>query len=107
LILPDEIVPLTMDDASGDALGRTGMAAGLALAGAVLMELFITGWVDTDSDLVRPPSQVTDPLIICLPRELPCPTLTDDALNNLVYIAFVRGISSTPYNRQKSKVQLI
>jgi len=48
MILPEEIVLLTLDDESGDALGRTGMAAGLALAGAVLMELSLAGRVDND-----------------------------------------------------------
>ena len=48
MILPDEIVLLTLDDASGKALGRQGMAADLALAGAVLMELSLANRVDND-----------------------------------------------------------
>lgn len=48
MILPEEIVLLTLDDSSGDALGRTGTAAGLALAGAVLMELSLANRIDTD-----------------------------------------------------------
>lgn len=48
MILPEEIVLLTLDDASGDALGRSGMSADLALAGAVLMELSLLGRLDND-----------------------------------------------------------
>ena len=56
MILPEEIVLRTLDDASGAALGRTGMAAGLALAGAVLMELSLVGRVDTDGHRLVLPS---------------------------------------------------
>ena len=48
MILPEEIVLLTLDDTTGDALGRSGMAADLALAGAVLMELSLANRVDND-----------------------------------------------------------
>jgi len=50
LTLPEEIVLLTLDDATGRPVGRQGMAAGLALAGAVMMELALAGRVDTDRD---------------------------------------------------------
>ena len=56
MILPEEIVLLTLDDTSGDALGRTGMAAGLALAGAVLMELSLANRVDNDGHRLILPS---------------------------------------------------
>ena len=48
--LPEEIILLTLDDETGDVLGRQGMAAGIALAGAVLMELSLLGRVDTDQE---------------------------------------------------------
>jgi golgi phosphoprotein 3 len=48
--LPEEIVLLTLDDDTGRALGRQGLAAALALAGAVLMELALAGRLDTDRD---------------------------------------------------------
>ena len=50
LSLPEEIVLLTLDDATGRAIGRQGLAASIALAGAVLMELALAGRVDTDRD---------------------------------------------------------
>lgn len=48
--LPEEILLLTLDDETGRPVGRPGMAAGLALAGAVLMELALAGRIDTDRD---------------------------------------------------------
>jgi hypothetical protein len=48
LSLPEEIVLLTLDDATGLPIGRQGIAASIALAGAVLMELALAGRVDTD-----------------------------------------------------------
>ena len=48
LSLPEEIVLLTLDDATGRAIGRQGIATSIALAGAVLMELALAGRVDTD-----------------------------------------------------------
>jgi len=48
LTLPDEIVLLTLDDESGRSIGRQGLAASLALAGAVMMELALAGRLDTD-----------------------------------------------------------
>lgn len=48
LSLPEEIVLLTLDDATGRAIGRQGIAASIALAGAVMMELALAGRVDTD-----------------------------------------------------------
>ncbi|MBX9751157.1 MAG: GPP34 family phosphoprotein [Roseococcus sp.] len=48
LSLPEEIVLLTLDDETGRAIGRQGIAASIALAGAVLMELALAGRVDTD-----------------------------------------------------------
>lgn len=48
LSLPDEIVLLTLDDDSGRSIGRQGLAASLALAGAVMMELALASRLDTD-----------------------------------------------------------
>ncbi len=48
LSLPEEIVLLTLDDETGLPIGRQGIAASIALAGAVLMELALAGRVDTD-----------------------------------------------------------
>ena len=48
LSLPEEIVLLTLDDETGRAIGRQGIAASIALAGAVMMELALAGRVDTD-----------------------------------------------------------
>ncbi|UPY38837.1 GPP34 family phosphoprotein [Sediminicoccus sp. KRV36] len=48
LSLPEEIVLLTLDDETGRAIGRQGLATSIALAGAVLMELALAGRVDTD-----------------------------------------------------------
>ncbi len=56
MILPEEIVLLTLDDATGEVVGRQGMAAGTALAGAVLMELSLQGRVDTDGEKLLLPS---------------------------------------------------
>lgn len=50
LTLPEEIVLLTLDDETGRSIGRQGIAASIALAGAVLMELALAGRVDTDRD---------------------------------------------------------
>lgn len=50
LSLPEEIVLLTLDDATGRPVGRQGLAAGLALAGALMMELALAGRIDTDRD---------------------------------------------------------
>lgn len=50
LSLPEEIVLLTLDDATGRPVGRQGPAAGLALAGALMMELALAGRLDTDRD---------------------------------------------------------
>jgi golgi phosphoprotein 3 len=50
LTLPEEIVLLTLDDATGRPLGRQGLASGLALAGALMMELALAGRIDTDRD---------------------------------------------------------
>lgn len=48
--LPEEVILLTLDDETGRPVGRQGMAAGFALAGAVMMELALAGRVDTDLD---------------------------------------------------------
>lgn len=48
LSLPEEIVLLTLDDETGRTIGRQGIAASIALAGAVLMELALAGRLDTD-----------------------------------------------------------
>lgn len=50
LNLAEEIALLTLDDETGRAIGRLGLAASLALAGAVLMELALLGRIDTDRD---------------------------------------------------------
>jgi hypothetical protein len=50
LSLPEEITLLTLDDESGRPIGRQGLAAGLAVAGAALMELALAGRLDTDRD---------------------------------------------------------
>lgn len=54
--LKEEIVLLTLDDGSGEVLGRQGLSAALALAGAVLMELSLLGRVDTDRERLLLPS---------------------------------------------------
>jgi len=54
--LAEEIVLLTLDDATGAVLGRQGLAASLALAGAVMMELSLHGRIDTDRDTLMLPS---------------------------------------------------
>lgn len=54
--LHHEIVLLTLDDATGEVIGRQGLAAGLALAGALLMELSLLGRVDTDGERLLLPS---------------------------------------------------
>jgi hypothetical protein len=51
--LPEAIVLLSLDDATGRPVGRGGMAPGLALAGALLMELALAGRLDTDGDRVE------------------------------------------------------
>ena len=50
LSLPEEITLLTLDDETGRPIGRQGLAASLAVAGAVLMELALAGRLDTDRD---------------------------------------------------------
>jgi len=50
LSLPEEIVLLTLDDETGRSIGRQGLAASIALAGAVMMELALAGRLDTDRD---------------------------------------------------------
>lgn len=51
--LPEAIVLLSLDDATGRPVGRGGMAPDLALAGALLMELALAGRLDTDRDRVE------------------------------------------------------
>jgi hypothetical protein len=50
LSLPEEILLLTLDDATGRPIGRRGLAASLAVAGAAMMELALAGRLDTDRD---------------------------------------------------------
>ncbi|MFB9969810.1 GPP34 family phosphoprotein [Pseudoroseomonas cervicalis] len=50
LTMPEEILLLTLDDATGRPVGLPGPAAELALAGAMLMELSLAGRIDTDPD---------------------------------------------------------
>ncbi|MDQ1081729.1 GPP34 family phosphoprotein [Pseudoroseomonas cervicalis] len=50
LTMPEEILLLTLDDATGRPIGLPGPAAELALAGAMLMELSLAGRIDTDPD---------------------------------------------------------
>jgi hypothetical protein len=50
LSLPEEILLLTLDDATGRPIGRQGLAASLAVAGAAMMELALAGRLDTDRD---------------------------------------------------------
>lgn len=50
LTLAEEIVLLSLDDATGRPVGRGGMAPDLALAGAMLMDLALAGRLDTDRD---------------------------------------------------------
>ncbi|MCQ4158491.1 GPP34 family phosphoprotein [Roseomonas sp. GC11] len=50
LTMPEEILLLTLDDATGRPIGLPGPAAELAMAGAMLMELALAGRVDTDPD---------------------------------------------------------
>ncbi|MBY0337356.1 MAG: GPP34 family phosphoprotein [Acetobacteraceae bacterium] len=50
LSLPEEITLLTLDDETGRSVGRQGLAAALALSGAVMMELALAHRVDTDRD---------------------------------------------------------
>ena len=52
--LPEEqLLLLTLDDETGRPVGPQGMAPGLALAGAVVMELALAGRIDTDGDRCR------------------------------------------------------
>lgn len=48
--MPEEILLLTLDDATGRPVGAAGMAADLAMAGAMLMELALAGRIDSDPD---------------------------------------------------------
>lgn len=50
LSLPEEITLLTLDDETGRPIGRQGLAASLAVAGAAMMELALAGRLDTDRD---------------------------------------------------------
>ncbi|WP_270934116.1 GOLPH3/VPS74 family protein [Falsiroseomonas oryzae] len=50
LLLAEEIILLSLDDATGRPVGRQGMAPDLALAGALLMDLALAGRIDTDRD---------------------------------------------------------
>ncbi len=54
--LTEEIVLLTLDDETGEVVGRQGLAAGTALAGAVLMELSLLHRVDNDGEKLLLPS---------------------------------------------------
>lgn len=56
MTLAEEIVLLTLDEASGTTRGRQGAAASLALAGAVMMDLSLHGRIDTDRDTLLLPS---------------------------------------------------
>jgi hypothetical protein len=48
--MPEEILLLTLDDATGRPVGTSGVAADLAMAGAMLMELALAGRIDSDPD---------------------------------------------------------
>lgn len=48
--MPEEILLLTLDDATGRPVGLPGAAADLGMAGAMLMELALAGRIDSDPD---------------------------------------------------------
>ena len=65
LTLPEEIVLLTLDDQTGRFVGRQGLASGLALAGALMMELALAGRIDNDRNRMHIQSlaPMADPLL--------------------------------------------
>ncbi|HEY8611605.1 MAG TPA: GPP34 family phosphoprotein [Roseomonas sp.] len=50
LTIPEEVLLLTLDDETGRPLGVPAQAVSLALAGAALMELALSGRLDSDPD---------------------------------------------------------
>ncbi|WP_458097313.1 GOLPH3/VPS74 family protein [Roseomonas sp. WA12] len=65
LPMPEEILLLTLDDETGRPHGVPAAAVSLALAGAALMELALTGRLDSDPDhlFVTDGSPSGDPLL--------------------------------------------
>lgn len=86
LTLPEEIVLLTLDDETGRPVGRQGMASGLALAGALMMELALAGRIDTDRDRldVHSLTPMQDPV---LDRALEQLSTTHDSRGALMLLA--------------------
>lgn len=88
--LKEEIVLLTLDDGSGEVLGRQGLSAALALAGAVLMELSLLGRVDTDRDRLLLPSAAPTADVV-LDEALRALSLDPPANTGFALAALARG----------------
>ncbi|MGG5887026.1 GOLPH3/VPS74 family protein [Falsiroseomonas sp. HC035] len=89
LTLAEEIVLLALDDESGRPVGRTGMAPDRALAGALLMQLALSGRVDTDRDhlMVVDPTPTGDPTLDAALARLAAPGAPADARGAIPLLA--------------------
>jgi hypothetical protein len=89
LTLAEEIVLLSLDDATGRAVGRSGMAPDLALAGALLMDLSLARRIDTDRDRlwVTDPSPTGDAVTDAALASLVAPGAPEDARGAIVLLA--------------------
>jgi hypothetical protein len=93
LTLAEETVLLSLDDASGRPVGRTGMAPDLALVGALLMDLALAGRLDTDRDRiwVADSTPTWDPVTDVALAELDSPHAPKDARGAIMLLARQAG----------------
>lgn len=89
LSLAEEIVLLALDDETGRAVGRLGMAPDLALAGALLMDLALARRIDTDRDRlwVMDDAPTWDPVLDAALGELASPGAPRDARAAIILLA--------------------
>lgn len=89
LSLAESMVLLTLDETTGRAVGRAGMAPDLALAGAMLMDLARAGRVDTDRDRlwVTDDAPTWDPVLDAALGHLAAPGAPGDARGAILLLA--------------------
>ena len=89
LSLAEEIVLLSLDDATGRPVGRAGMAPDLALAGALLMDLSLARRIDTDRDrlILADPAPTGDAVADAALARLAAPGAPADARGAILLLA--------------------
>jgi hypothetical protein len=91
--LAEEIVLLSLDDATGRPVGRAGMAPDLALAGALLMDLALAGRIDTDRDRlwVADPAPTGDAVADAALARLAAPGAVQNAFGAILLLSHEAG----------------